>query len=134
MEALIVIVMIGSFWLGINFIDTFRMRYGEMPIDVPMSCLTSLFLVFAVFAWSGGESSAWMYVWLVAAIITYVLALRSVRKIAKEVGADSRDTVIGMLAQALLPLGTALMILFLLVAVFGAGGGKKGKKGWKRRK
>ena len=127
-EAIILFVSIGSFWLGLECLDSFNREYGEYPIDGLGTGLTSLFLIFFVIAWANDSHPAWIVIWIILAVVFYALSLKSAWNTTRSVDADRAYTRIGMAAQILLPLGTALMILLFLALISGAVGGGKGKR------
>ncbi len=120
-ELIFLIAMIGTFYGGFALNKEFENKYAEPAVDMFSTCLISLFLLFALTVGIDYEytHSKWLYVWIAAALIMYELAMIIAWKTTKDVGADRKYTIIAMTAQAIMPLGVGLMLLFILAALFG---------------
>ena len=76
--------------------------------------------------------SGWPLFWLIGAIVTYVIALWFSKKHAENQNAEKTDVIYAMIAQAILPFGSAAVVLVILALVFSLGENRDNRK--KRRR
>ena len=95
-------------------------KYGNMAINWIGFAAQCVFLMLMLFTWPNPEPSGWFILWLVLTIISYEVALVFCYKQAKAIGADNSDIKKAMVAQAITPVGVAIIILIVIAAMFGA--------------
>ena len=115
MEAIIIIaVTIICCAIGYSINNDFDAKYGQQGIDY-LSLVFQCFFVLAVMStWPRSEVSGWFVLWTVCLIISYIWGIYRCQKHAIAIGSDSDDISKAVVAQCILPVGVALVIIIVL--------------------
>ena len=118
MEAIVIIAMtIICCAIGCSLNKDFNTKYGQPGIDY-LSLVFQCFSVLAVMCtWPRSDVSGWFILWTVCLIASYALVIYRCRKHAITIGSDSEDIVKAIIAQCILPVGVAFVIIILLALV-----------------
>ena len=107
-------------------------KYHEPAIQWGFFALQFIFVSGVLIESPRNGFSGWPLFWFIGAVVTYVMGLWFCKKHAENQNAETADVMYAMLAQAILPLGSALVVLVILALVFSLGENKGNKK--KRRR
>ena len=95
-------------------------KYGEPAIQWKLFIVQVICIIGALSQLPDGEVSFRFLFWAAVALLSFVAGLWLCRQHAKNQQAEPGDTAAAMAAQALLPLGVALVIMMIAgVFVFG---------------
>ena len=115
MEAILVIaVTIICCSIGYSLNKDFKKKYEQPGLDY-LSLVFQCFFVLAVMCtWPRSDVSGWVVLWIVCLIGSYAFGIYRCRKNAISIGSKSDDVVKAILAQCVLPVGVALVIIIVL--------------------
>ena len=100
--------------------SAYAKKYGEPAIQWKLFALQLICTCGALTQIPGDELSVQFLFWAVAAVFAYTAGLWKCRGRAKRLGAEPADVAGAMAAQAVLPIGSALLVMVILgMIVFG---------------
>lgn len=123
----IIIITIISTVVGLVLNSIYSNKYNVSAIHWGAFAAQCVFMALALLSLPNPDISGWFILWVVCSVIAYTIALVVCRVQAIGAGAGQTDIVIAMLAQAVLPLGVALIIVILIALVLLAMGNNKKK-------
>ena len=86
-------------------------KYGDPAIQWKLFALQFICIAGALTQFPGDEMSLRFLFWIIASMISCAAALWMCRQHAKSQQAGPGDTVVAMVAQAILPVGAAVLVL-----------------------
>jgi hypothetical protein len=92
-----------------------------------MIIIQSMFMFLALLTLPNQDVSGWFVLWMVLLIVSYIVAIVVCKQQCESCGSIKKDTTIAILAQIVIPLGAALLVIILIVLVM-SGSGKKRRK------
>lgn len=99
---------------------SYAKKYGEPAVQWKLFALQLICTCGALTQVPGDELSVKFLFWTAAAVFAYMAGLRKCRGRAKQLGAEPADAAGAMAAQAVLPVGSALLVMMILgMIVFG---------------
>lgn len=115
MEAIIIIAMtIICCAVGYSLNKDLNTKYGQPGIDYLSLVLQCTFVLAVMCTWPRSEVSGWFVLWTVCLIISYIWGIYRCQKHAIAIGSDSDDISKAVVAQCILPVGVALVIIIVL--------------------
>ena len=100
--------------------SAYAKKYGEPSIQWKLFALQLICICGALTQIPGDELSSGFLFWIAAAVLAYAAGLWKCRERAKHLGAEPADVASAMTAQALLPVGSAFLVMVILgMIVFG---------------
>lgn len=100
--------------------SSYAKKYGGPAIQWKLFVLQLICVCGALTQIPGDEMSSKFLFWIAAAVLAYAAGLWKCRERAKHLGAELADVAGAMTAQALLPVGSALLVMVILgMVVFG---------------
>ena len=129
--------MSGGFIIGITLIccasgyylnHAYSDKYGESAIQWEPFALQFICVSGALLTFSEIEVSGWFILWSIGSVISYAIGLSMCREHAIKQNAGQNDIICAMIAQALLPLGSALLFIIIIAMFFVNTNNKKRKK------
>jgi hypothetical protein len=86
-------------------------KYGEAAVQWKLFALQAICIGGALTQFPGDEVSFQFLFWLIASVVSCAAGLWLCRQHAKRQQAGPGDTIVAMAAQAILPVGAAVVIL-----------------------
>ena len=115
MEAIVIILAtIICCAVGYSLNKDFNTKYGQPGIDYLSLVLQCTFVLAVMCTWPRSEVSGWFVLWTVCLIISYIWGIYRCQKHAIAIGSDSDDISKAVVAQCILPVGVALVIIIVL--------------------
>ena len=100
--------------------STYAEKYGESAIQWQLFALQLICTCGALTQIPGDELSVKFLFWTAAAVSVYAAGMWKCRERAKHLGAGPADVAGAMTAQAVLPIGSALLVMVIVgMIVFG---------------
>ena len=123
-------VMIGSVIWSIYYTKRYSEEYMESPVLMGPLILQGSCLIVTLMNWPDPKVEIWFVIGLIATIASYAYGLLACWKSAIEITeGNTKEAKLAVLAQALLPTGVVLLVVFLVIM---ASGGRKSSGGSKR--
>ena len=123
----IIVITIISTVAGMVLNSIYSNKYNASAIHWGGFAAQCVFVALALLTLPNPDVSGWFILWVVCTIVAYTVALTVCRIQALNAGAGQTDLVIAMAAQAILPLGVALIVVILIAFVIMATGSNKRK-------
>jgi hypothetical protein len=125
--AVIIAVTIVACIFGYVANSIYENKYGTPAVNWAMIVIQCVFMLCALLTFPNPDITGWFILWCLLLTISYVLAIVVCWQECLKVGATQGDKVLAILAQTILPLGMALLIIAVMVLIFGGSGNKKKK-------
>ena len=103
-------------------------KYGEAAIQWEPFALQFICVSGALLTFSEIKISGWFILWSIGCVVSYAIGLSTCREHAIKQNAEQNDIMYAMIAQALLPLGSALLLIIIIAMFFINTNNKKRKK------
>ena len=123
----IIVITIVSTVAGVVLNSIYSNKYNISAVHWGGLAAQCVFMALTLLTFPNQDISGWFIFWVICTIIAYLVALIGCRVQALNAGAGQTDMVIAMVAQAILPLGVALIIVILIAFVIMSMGNKKKK-------
>ncbi len=126
--AVIIVITILACIFGYAVNKSNEDKYGTPAVNWAMIVIQCVFMLGALLTFPNPDVTWWFILWCVLSAIAYVMAMVACRHECVNVCATKTDTVLAIMAQLILPLGFALLIIIALAIILGGTGKKKKKR------
>ncbi len=125
----IIAVTIVSCVAGYVINANYASKYQEPAVIWPVFAAQAFFVLCMLFTWPNPEPTTWFIIWTILTLLSYVGAFVMCKQHAVSQNAAQKDVWLAIIAQFVLPLGVAIVVLILIAMVLGVfGGGKKKRR------
>ena len=129
MNPIIVLLIISviAFAIGFTFDKIYESYYFESGVNYVSLIIQTVCIVAAVLTYSNTDMGVWFSIAVFGGIISYITGFICCWKQAHNIHASKIHTMMAMIAQAVLPLGFAILIIFIIAYIMGRLSGNKRK-------
>ncbi len=127
--AVIIAITVVSCIVGYLINANYQGKYREPAVVWPAFVAQAFLVTCILLTWPNPEPTTWFFIWMVLTVVSYVIAIVVCKSHAESQHATKADVYLAILAQIILPLGVALVVIIIIGMVLGViGGGKKKRR------
>jgi hypothetical protein len=116
---IILAIMVVSLLIGYLCNKSYKASFGEDGFLLLPGILQVIFLVITLLTIPDSHITDWFIFGVVGTVLSYVIAIVCCyKKVTKNRGYDLSDCVKAIMAQVLLPIGSAILIILILAMFF----------------
>ena len=125
---IVLILSVAAFIVGLVLDAEYHKNYHATSVNEGTMVVQSIFVALFALTFPTNDVTIWFVLSIIGVTTSYTVGLTLCWKDAKSIHADRKHMIMEMAAQALMPLGFALLIIIVLQMILGSKNGNRKKR------